>query len=64
MCNDWEIEGGEAERERDIYIYNLAQIITSQHIAVKLLSGPSLAISKVIIWAKFVFLNTVCKQTL
>ena len=59
---------------------NLDQIITPQkaklgpdkntyiyiyiYIAVKLLSGPSLGFSKVIIWAKFVFLNTACTKTL
>ena len=37
-----------------------------QHIAVELLSGPSLAFFRVIIWSKFVFFaqNLVCRKTL
>ena len=41
----------EREREREIYIY----IYMLCYIAVKLLSGPSLALLEVIIWSKFVF---------
>ena len=37
---------------------NLTAYIYIYIYAVKLLSGPSLAISKVIIWAKFAFLKT------
>ena len=39
-------------------IFKLLSIYIYIYIAVKLLSGPSLGFSKVIIWAKFVFLIT------
>ena len=46
----------------EIQLYSTQIYIYIYICAVELLSGPSLAFSGVIIWSKFVFLNTVCQK--
>ena len=46
-----------------VYIHNYMHVCICMYIcAVELLSGPSLACLNVIIWAKFVFFNSVCQK--
>ena len=55
----WRPKGGQTNNS-PVYIY-----IASQHIAVELLSAPSLALLEVIIWSKFAFSKTpIAKNTI